>query len=414
MKYVFVFLMVLLLTTVSAFEITEPEENTYNSTIINLNIENNETLDNISYQLNNESIILACENCSSYNQTLNLTEGNHTIEATGVIGNNTFTDTVEFSILLPIVDENITLDFSLTINSPTNKTYNITSIPLDIEANETLDEIGITIDSYFEVVCENCSSYNGILNLSEEDDYTLTVQGKLANLTKEVVVAFTVEEEEETEEEQDNENETYPRFTLGFEKLPKLLESGEISDEELADIIRNNKLNPGIINRLIKTGLLGNSSIEAILDTQFKPTGILRKLLNWIGFKQETYASLIYENYNLTQKANHKILARDDLPKGYANKIQEKMQQQIQRQIKIHNVEQDVQNQDNNKKAKQSLEIGRQNNGKQIPPGLAKKQNQNNGDSHKTSSGLGKNNNNGMNGYGNGNKGNGRGNGNNK
>jgi len=51
---------------------------------------------------------------------------------------------------------------------------------------------------------------------------------------------------------------------------------------------------------LIKTGKLGELSQQAIVDTQFNPPGILKKLLGLIGFKHKSHAELIYEEYNVS------------------------------------------------------------------------------------------------------------------
>ncbi|MFH1181490.1 MAG: hypothetical protein V1702_00875 [Candidatus Woesearchaeota archaeon] len=291
-KTLMVMVLVLALSgLVSAFEITEPSAKSYNATLVPFEVENNATLDNISYKVDNGTLQVACTNCSNYSAILNLSKGRHTLLATGVLGNVTYNDAVNFSVKLPEIE---------------NEKRNETERP---------------------------------------------------------------------------ENKTTPRFTLGFEKLPKAVEEGNISDSELASIIRNNKINPGILNRLIKTGKLGNESLTTILDTQFRPQGLLRKILSLMGFKLETYASSIYEHYNLTPSLEKKIVARDDLPKKYAEKVQEKLREREQKNLEKENKEMEKEQERDREKNEsklnnsgKSLEIGKQN-GKDddfVAPGQAK------------------------------------------
>lgn len=336
-----------------SLEIVSPEDKIYDSTEIEFSTTVNETLDIIKYKIDSGSFVTVCENCSFYNSTLNVSEGEHTLTVKGSLGNKTKTETVDFGVELEKM-------FTLQIVKPEPKTYEPGLIDLEVSANTTLDKITVKVSDY-EESCDNCSNFTDSVNLGE-GNYNLQVKGQLGNTEKNVIVNFKVEKDdgEDENDTDDQDNETgLPRFALGYEKLPKLVENDEISDSDLAEIIRNYQLNPGIINRLIKTRKLGNESLQAILDYQkFKPTGIWNKLLAFIGYKGNTYASQIYKNYKLPEKLQQKLVTRDDLPKGLAKKVQ----QELRVNVNENKPEQ---------KPNKTLKVGKQN---KVPPGLAKKQ----------------------------------------
>jgi hypothetical protein len=454
-----IFSVMILAGFAAGFEITSPEAATYNSTNISLSISHNETLDTITYNVDSGTEVLGCTNCSSYSTGLTLAEGNHTITATGNLGNDTFTSAVNFSILLP--SEPVFNDFSITINSPTsgmNSTENIVNI--NIGSNISIDKISYALNNQtFVTACENCSNYNASLNLSN-GNYTIYAQGKLSDLVKNssaqfsVVVpapinnntgngtgnetgnntlgqnasfslrlikpeakryyesmvpleiksnttldsisyildsgnvtlacsncskydtklnlsngshiisvfgtlgnstvsinrSFSVNTTKPPRHDDDKNETEKSRFGKGFQKLPKIVAGGDITDEELAEIIKNNKLNPGVLNRLIKTGKLGNESINAILDTQFNPPGILRKILNVFNIKKSTFASLIYQYYNLSDKEEKKLFTRDDLDEEYKKSVKKKIEEKTEEKVKVSD-EDDV---------KKSVKIGKQ------------------------------------------------------
>lgn len=336
-QYLIFLLAIFLAFSISALEIESPIETTYTTTDVPLIITSNTSLDTITYQLNNETPIIACQNCTNVNDTLSLTEGNYTLLVRGIIENQTIQENVSFNIILPVNEtpgDNETQEdnFSLSLTSPINTTYNDLEVQLNIEADKVIDQISYILNSANKtILCQNCSSYNTTITASEGSN-SLIVKGILNVTEKQVTVNFFVELPQ-NQTNQTNENETKPRFSLGFNKLPKLVMMGDITDEELAEIIRSNAINPGIINRLIKTGRLGEESIQAILDTQFNPPGILRKLLGFIGFKHKSHAELIYENYNLTETGQQKLLMRDDLPEEYTNKIKQNLQKKLEKKI---------------------------------------------------------------------------------
>jgi hypothetical protein len=314
----------------SAFEITAPS-GAYNMTAVPLSIESNTTLDNISYQVDNGSLIHACTNCSGFNATLNASEGNHSVTAMGALGNETFSDAANFSVSIPVVIINTTNttnysiadSFGLKIIEPQSRAYFEKNVPVIILANTTLDSISVNIGNTA-VGCQNCSGYNGKLNLSA-GNYTLKATGMLGNLSKNVSVSFTVlKMKNETQHYLYNWSEN--RFGHGFEKLPKMFDIGNLTDAELAALIRANKLNPGILQKLIKTGKLGNESLTAILDTQWMPKGIFKKLFSRL-YHEDSYAELIYKYYKLSPSLQQKLLVRDDLQREFVNRIMQSLRE---------------------------------------------------------------------------------------
>jgi hypothetical protein len=342
----------------AALEIESPIAQAYNVFGLNLSIVGNQTFSFIKYKIDSGTLAEACTNCSYYRSGLNLSEGNHSIYAEAFkqivndnfTSNETFTDSVDFSIVFPIQNNstnqtnnqtgNATASqFSLSIIKPFQKTYfegknqSSATVPILVSSNMTLDRITAQSRSFvFE--CTNCSALVGSLNATE-GDYLLTAAGYLGNVTKSRNVIFRVANFSSHEDEigAERKNQTGPRFINGFEKLPKMFDAGQLNDSELAAIIRDNKINPGILNKLIKTGKLGNESISAILDTQFKPKGILNKILSFIGLGDKSFSEMIYNSYNLTPSLEKKIVLRDDLPKHDAEKIREKLQKEIKEKV---------------------------------------------------------------------------------
>ena len=461
------------LNTVMGFGIVTPIEGSYNTTEILLSIEHNETMDSISYSIESTEMD-GCFNCSSFETILNLSEGEYTIEALGIIENITYEDEVEIDIDIEEEEIETDIDFELIILSPLAQDYNVSTILIEIESNETLDELSLDIDGNLEILCTDCS-YNKVNKTFTEDIHILTVWGTLGEITKNQTVEFNVfleglefsldivspeektystpfilinvssnmtldkievnlgdlsfecencsyileelnltngdydllvygflqettieksiefevdyhddededdnddeddeeDDEDDNEDEEDNDDEDDEsaekneslRFSQGLSKLPKLYDSGELTDLELASIIRNNKLNPGVINRLIKSGKLENESINAILDTQAKPSGIFRKLLSLIGIKQKSYAEDIYESYNISDSIKKNLLKRNDVSKKYIEKIgKELKEKQSEKSEKINSGSGKTLNIGNQKKADT-----------EFPPGFSKK-----------------------------------------
>jgi len=341
---------VLLIVSAAALTIESPEQKVYlaNSSPLSipLVITSNITFDNISYHINNESDVIACQNCSNVNIPLVFSEGNYTLITKGILGNYSLESNVSFSIQsneTPNNETNVT-DFSLMVINPVNMTYNDEHVALDILSNMTLDKIIYRLDEGNDTLaCENCNQYSTTLTVTK-GSHTVDVKGILGLIQKEVTLNFYVEfkvnETNGTPENETPENATtpnnktgQPRFSLGFNKLPKTLMNGKINDTELAQIILSNNLNPGVINRLIKTGMLGNASIQAIIDTQFNPPGIFNKLMDLIGFKHKSYAELIYDNYNVSEKIQQKLLTRDDLSMKYSDEIKNNFHKKLEQKL---------------------------------------------------------------------------------
>ena len=332
----------LMVLSTFALEISSPESKTYNTTQIPLEFLSNQTLDNITYSLDNQSF-LACENCSQFNDTINVSVGNHTLLITGKLGNQTFVQNVSFSVQTPdgelneTINETTNLSINLDILSPENIVYDTATIPLNF-STDINSIINYTLDNTTTLACSNCTSFSTIVDL-EEGNHNLVVNAfsGMFNESKEVNFTVNVTQVNDTNQTDDqddkDEDEGEPRFSLGFNKLPQAVANGEFSDAELAQIIRENKLNPGIINRLIKTGKLGNESIEAILETQFNPPGILKKILGFFGFKQSTFSELIYENYDLSYNNKQKIVTRDDLPAKYHSSVKSDLQENTDKKV---------------------------------------------------------------------------------
>jgi uncharacterized protein (UPF0179 family) len=296
-----------------SLDIKDPKAKIYNTNIIDFDIKSDIVLEKIYYFLDNSSKIDACTNCSKFNTTLNLTEGTHKLITFGTSENITKNDSVEFEI-------NVADSFDLDVKSPEAKTYYDENISILVESNTTLDMMRLEIGELI-WTCTNCSKINETVEL-DLGNYSLKAKGFVDDWTKTVFVDFKIMEKIKYNDT--NDTKTYSnesRFTIGLEKLPKMVANGELTDVELAQIIRDNKLNPGVLNRLIKTGKLGNESINAILDTQSKPQGIFWKLIGKIGIKQKTYSSIIADNYNLTDDTKEKIVVREDLPKKNKEKI---------------------------------------------------------------------------------------------
>jgi hypothetical protein len=352
-------LFVLMLSLVNAFEINAPASGTLDHTNVKINITNEEMLDSISYNLNNVSF-QGCVNCTGFTTEVNLGEGNHTLTAQGVKGNVTYNDTVEFEIVIPVQD------FDFTIVKPTSGTYPEGQIEVRIISNMVLEKISMSVGDYNDS-CSNCSLLGGYVNLTN-GTYALMAFGQRDSVTKAKNVTFTVNDSAVPGNASGNStgnqtggnltnatgNQTRdPRFALGFEKLPKQVQNGEINDSELAEIIRNNQLNPGIINRLIRTGKLGNESLEAILDYQeFRPTGIWNKLLAFIGFKENTYAARIAKKYELPEKLKQKLVTGDDLPKGLSKKVEAGLRKTVENK--------ELKEPTEKKEKGKSLEVGKQ------------------------------------------------------
>ncbi|MBR9701134.1 hypothetical protein GOV11_04685 [Candidatus Woesearchaeota archaeon] len=331
----------------------------------------NETQDSIEFSISPGDITLSCDNCSELADSYELDAGNYTLTASSDLGNLTDEATVDFSVME--IEVNDTPDNDTPVNdTPVNDTET-ESLELSIispEAGEQgpnvtfsfetnlLADISYSLGNESVDACQNCTLYVEDRTL-EEGDYTLTVSAILGNETDEKIVLFNIviptndTPVNDTDDNQTDTNQTdddttddttdddgMPRFTLGLNKLPQSVEAGELTDSELAAIIRANNLNPGIINRLVKTGLLGNESIDAIIETQKTPPGIFRKMFGFFGIHIKTPKEKLMTEYDLTLEQEEELLEQDDVQTVAKKKIAKSVE----------------------------------NKGGKVPPGLAKKQ----------------------------------------
>jgi hypothetical protein len=347
MKHTIMMILALcMIAAASALEIESPVHRTYNDTAIRLEVSHNETLDMMEYSVDGSNFSMLCTNCSSSGLDMEISDGDHNISVRGTKGNASYIDTVGFSVDVP-------MDFAFAIVSPVAKTY-YGEVPIEIRSNTTLDRIRVEVGGHiFEWT--NASALVENVNLSN-GTYVLKATG-MGEITREAQVTFTVGKAYDgtwTNKTQ-NKTRTNATFDLGFQNLPKLVEDGQVDDDELAHLLRTYQMNPGIINRLIKTGKLENASLSAILDNQqHQPQGIWNRLLMLVGLEKSPSA-LIYERYNLSKGMQKKLIQRDDLPKGIAKKVQDDLEVE----------EQDI---DSGDESEESLNVG-----KQIPPGQVKK-----------------------------------------
>ena len=187
------------------------------------------------------------------------------------------------------------------------------------ETNSSMNDTNMTINVTINMTDTNVTMNETDVNVTMNETMNVTVNETADNSS--VVMNETNDDANETMDQEANETGA-PAFTLGYNQLPKAVAAGEISDGELANIIRNNNLNPGIINRLIKTEQLGNESLSAIAEMDFQPSGIFNKLFYGIGLKK-TPVTQIANTYRLEGELAQKIQAHKDLSKGAAKKLQE-------------------------------------------------------------------------------------------
>lgn len=308
-KLLILTLLVLAAATASALQITAPQAGTYNDTTIPVNVTSNETLESLSYALDGGNATTACTNCSGFQGELILAEGQHTLSFTGTAGNDTYEDEVSFTINLTQTndtEQNETTDFTLTL-TPTG-TIEDDETTVKAQADQTLDTITLEAGGQ-NATCTGCDELELELDELADGTHTISATGTLGNLTKIYNESFTVnaQDDDENETDEDEENETAPRFSIDQNMLPKDVEIGLYTDAELAEIIRTNNLNPGVVNRLIKTGMLGNESIEALLEYDFQPRGVFGKLFYKLGFKGHTHVSRIAKRYTVNESVQAKI-----------------------------------------------------------------------------------------------------------
>ena len=310
-----------------ALEVTSPTGEHISP--VEIAIAANGTADELSYTVGNLTDM--CSNCSDLLDSLELEPGNYTLTATELIGNASTEVIVEFSVILNETDTNETdenetnetevnmTSLELTVNSPLAQEYE-SPVSFDFTTNMPAT-ISYRLADADILACENCTSFQTDVNLTD-GNHSVFVQAFTENESANETVLFTVVTPDTTPPTNETGNETdegptnetgEPRFTVGLNKLPQQLEAGELSDADLAEIIRANRLNPGVINRLVKTGLLGEESLDAIIETQRTPPGIFRRLLGFFGIHIPTAKDNIPEYYNLSDDQAAELMTDEDV-----------------------------------------------------------------------------------------------------
>ena len=330
-----------LITEQFVLTVTNPENETYVRRAP-LNVSTNHE-SNLSYTINGETTVL-CESCTQADALLELEAGHYTILIEAEQNEEVLTETVSFTIT----------DFSVSITSPQARTYTgdlPLSVTINVTASETLDLIEAILDGTT-YTCSSCDTLTRTVSL-ESGSYTLTVLGELDGSESEESVTFRVERDDDE-----------PRFTEGLQHLPQRVERGDYTDEELARIIRDNDLNPGVLNRLIKTGRLGDESIDAILETQFAPPGILWRLFGWIGIGRPSVPEAIAQTYEVSESQAQRIAVRPDTPPGLARQVVEEAKDRVPPGLARRNARSESTAQEDEGDARQ---VGSQ----RVPPGRA-------------------------------------------
>lgn len=330
----------------SGLVIDSPTENTTYTGVVPIDVSSNVTVDSLTASVDGQEF--SCLNCSELTGSANLSDGDYVLTATEMLGNETLEMNVSFAVLLNSSEENGTDNGTTneTDSGEDNHTVNASveisvadSYPQGLDVvfvceptdfaptsfdwvfgdNSSID--GLNVSDVFHTFPENgtyvveCIAHEE--NLSASDEFEITVASVVMNDTD--------------QNETDNENETpvnetgEPRFTVGLNKLPQEVEAGTYTDAELAQIIRDNQLNPGVINRLVKTGMLGNESIDAIIETQFTPPGIFRKVIGFFGFHVPTPKERLVEQYELSDVQKARLMLSEDTSEQVVEELEQEL-----------------------------------------------------------------------------------------
>jgi hypothetical protein len=321
--------------------IYDPDNTTYSSQEVFMNFA--ATLPaRIAYRIDDGNETVACEDCSTFMSGITLQNGTHTIFATATRGSTSANATVVFGIDAANVT-NTTGNTTNATGNTTNGTSNATNYSLTVSSQPagnlsingtaygmTPQTLSLAAGSYLVSVSKEgyvtnattiALSGNMTLNLSL-DNVTSNVTNATGNITNTTGNGTTNSTGNATNQTGNaSSGNGTPRYTTGLNKLPQMVAAGEITDEELAAIIRSSSINPGVLNRLIKTGKLGNASIEAIIATQPAPPSIWRKMLGAIGFKTKAPRETLTEEYELTVEQEEKLIAAADIPTDVKEKL---------------------------------------------------------------------------------------------
>ena len=258
---------------------------------------------NITYELNGENFS-ACENCTEYETGFGLDPGLYVLTAYAAAGNETANDTVTFTML---EEDNQTL--KVVIVRPRSKRYYDEDVELKILTNMEAD-ISYELNNDTFPGCDDCNELEESLTL-EPGTYTLIAYAEAGNMTANDSVVFKVLGEEERGK----------AHRWKFKDLPYMLRHGEITDEELADIIGTGEVPMGYIKKLIETRRLGRRSIDAMLHLPHQPRGIFKRLVGWMGKHELSYKELIFENYELNDEQVAIIITDKDTSEETIEKI---------------------------------------------------------------------------------------------
>lgn len=306
--------------------VSSPVNATYSNNNVTLNFAANHNA-NISYKLDGNSFIDVCSNCVNFISTLyNVSNGVHDLKLKAIDNNNQFAQvdrqfTINFT--QPIANQtNITEPLVLTVASPLNQTYTTRNISLSATTNH-LANISYKLGIRDRVlVCSNCTSFNYVFIGLSNGVHDLRVFAKDNSTQVEILRRFYVNA---TKEPETPRNYTKRNFTgeyaRGFEKLPKDFASGNVTNAELIEIMQANKLNPGVLNRLIKTGKLSQEAIDVMIETQFMPPGIMHKLFGWFGWGGNDLVEELMKHYNLTESQIQELINKQPLPRATLQKL---------------------------------------------------------------------------------------------
>ena len=202
--------------------------------------------------------------------------------------------------------------FDLDLRSPREQEYGTRYIPLSIRTGQEVN-ISYYLDNVQSPACVNCKSYETLLKNLSLGEHTLKVIAAANGSVENKTVTFRINVTKHPEEVHENTKE--------FSHLPELLASGNLTNEQLIDLMEDHRLPPGILNRLIKTGNLSSNAITTMIETQVFPQGIMAKLFGWWGLGNNKLAEDLLHTYNLTEEQFSLLLEKQKIPPGTASHI---------------------------------------------------------------------------------------------
>lgn len=156
---------------------------------------------------------------------------------------------------------------ALTIIGPGNGSN---PVSLNVSTDVASDIFYLIDNETLLQACKDCLGFSTFLEL-EEGEHTIRI------------IAFT---RDGASTSSVNVSVEGPDYGPEFSDLPNMATQGNFTDEELAEIIRNNNLNPLIIHRLQETGYLGDASKDALQESQSAPPWIVEKIMKFFGYRE--------------------------------------------------------------------------------------------------------------------------------